>query len=201
VSKSRPSPVPDAPDDGLGHVLETTGVTSSVGSEERGRLGHVLFEDYDDTPLSDVRDVAETLDGVTVILKSSERSYHLWNLSVRSLRRTATCKRYTSGDGRHETVGRKRHRWVLRVGPKVYADGSGVYKDAPTFEDAVIRPSRRPQSRGHLNVARRMAVSDDRLTAAQRLLTASGFYDLAGRGVRTETYATMTDPAKEWCHD
>ena len=188
----------DAPREAVAHVVDTVGVTSSV-EEDMDRVGHVLFGDFDDARLDEVESVASNLDGVSVILESSPSSFHLWNLSVRSFRSTVSAKRLIGDDVSHLEVGGRRRRFVLRVGAKRFVEDGEIYKDAPAVRGVVCRPTRRPQSRGHLSLARNKASREACARVSRRLQTAEEMYDLVGDGVTTETYATMTDKAKGWC--
>ena len=114
-------------------VVSTAGATSQVfeGGEV---VGHVLLLDLDGADLLDAVKVADDLDGVAAVLRSSEESYHVWGLDVRGLReQTVRALSYHAGDDAHVGSSWRRGYGVLRVVGKVRDDGT-TYKCRPSVQ-------------------------------------------------------------------
>jgi hypothetical protein len=112
-------------------VVSTAGATSHVF--ERGEVvGHVLLLDLDGADLLGAVKVADDLDGVAAVLRSSEGSHHIWCIDVRDFReQTVRALSYHAGDDSHVGSSWRRGYAVLRVVGKVRADGE-TYKRRPT---------------------------------------------------------------------
>ena len=117
-----------APEDA---VVSTAGATSHV-FEDGEVVGHVLLLDLDGATFLDAVKVADDLDGVAAVLRSSEGSHHIWCLDVRDFReQTVRALSYHAGDDAHVGSSWRRGYAVLRVVGKVRADGA-TYKRRPT---------------------------------------------------------------------
>lgn len=182
-------------------TLTTAGVTSHVFDAEGDLLGHVLLLDLDGADLLDASKVADDLDGVSAVLRSSEGSWHVWGLGTRDLREaTLTALSYGSADDSHVGASWRRGYAVLRAAPKVREEGE-VYKDAPT----VVRVSstgahERPQSRPHAAMLRSLvARQGEEVDGPEDALSPShGGAEWVGEesDLRLDSYMTVTDAEK-----
>lgn len=134
----------------------TRAVESGVFGADGDLLGHVGLIDMDEVALADAVDVARRLRGDAVVLRSSERCYHVWCLAVRSLDRWLhDLDRLDGLDPEHVSLSLNRETMVLRTERKTALDNARDSTVAP-------RPSVRrmirddistvPHSRPHLRV-------------------------------------------------
>jgi len=115
-------------------VSHTTGFTSQV--TVKGKVvGHVLLCDFDNSPIQQVFEAIQLIDGLCVVLESSSGHFHLINPVVRPFERTALMKLSINGDDlKHLRYGYLTGRWVLRYGSKlnkenkIIAERPRVYK-------------------------------------------------------------------------
>ena len=187
-----------APEDA---VVSTAGVSSQVwdGGEV---VGHVLLLDLDGAGLVDAVQVADDLDGVSAVLESSERSFHVWSLAVRSLReQSLTALSYSDVDDAHVGASWRRGYAVLRVAAKVDADGE-QYKTAPKVLHVSPAGAEAGHSAAHAALLRSLA-SDQAATpsgdqSALRPSEAPEGVDYVGDDddVRLDHYQTLTDEGK-----
>jgi hypothetical protein len=179
------------------YTLLTSGVRSPVfaGNEdgETEEVGHVALLDWDDhvgperaRELLDEHDVT----GPTVFWRSSEGSWHGWNLEVRRFADTASLMDDLEDDGKHRSIGETRGWWRLRTGPKVYESGM-TYKPAPKQVGYDLRSADGPISWPHLKL---VAYLSDRPEYVDRM---DDEYDLAGHSLLASQYVTFTDPEKQ----
>lgn len=181
-------------------VLVTKGVQSTVIDGDETTIGHVLLLDCDDAEPFDVWQLAAKMDGVRAVLKSSDGSYHLWNLSVGPLEdhilRALDLK---VADDAHVGASYRRGYFVLRLIGKVTEDGK-TYKSRPTVCDVWASSSDLPQSRAHYETLRSL-VAEDGSQADETVLrdfdTESVEWVGSATNLLTDDYATMTDEAKE----
>jgi len=108
------------------HVLTTKSVESRVYNNGGVSVGHICLYDWDETPEHVAIDRADDLLGITILLRSSEGSYHAWNLSVADSKTTACRLLLNDDDATHNKQGLKRGYWRLRIGPKNYRDGAST---------------------------------------------------------------------------
>jgi hypothetical protein len=133
-------------------ITTTKGVASTVynlGEE----IGHVLLIDYDDKSLSFIEEMVSDMPGYNVILRSSERSYHYWNLTVRSDTKTLWEQVRLHDDLGHLARGVRQDKWILRTSPKV-RPSQRQYKPAPKLEKCFVNPTEEPQSVHHWEFAK-----------------------------------------------
>lgn len=133
-------------------ITTTKGIRSTVynmGEE----IGHVLLVDYDDKSLSWIESHVEDMPGYSLILRSSDGSYHYWNLSVRSPQETLWEQVRLFDDIGHLGRGVRQDFWVLRTAPKVRPN-QRQYKPAPKLETAFMNRTEKPQSIHHWEFAK-----------------------------------------------
>jgi hypothetical protein len=158
-------------------------------------LGHVLMLDYDD-----VREVAprisllDSLDGVSVLLESSDGSYHGYNLSVRSIEEQVYRAAQTESEAGHVRSSARRDHFVLRWTAKLREPDMTEYKPAPSVVWCSVSESDVPQSEPHLRALAQRAEEDGRPEVAADLRGYDG--ETVGSNLSVEHYQTLTDEIK-----
>lgn len=164
-------------------ILYTRGVASPVFSDG-DVIGHTTLLDLDDTDALSVHTLATEIEGLTAVFRSSEGSFHLWDLRVRPFETTIMdALSYRLSDAEHIHQSRLRERYVLRCAPKVFESGER-YKSAPELLD-VYDDGEGSVSQGHLDLldGEHRQIDEDRLV---------------GDGtIETHSYMTVTDETKE----
>lgn len=182
------------PDDEL---LDTSGVLSHVVESEE-TIGHVLMIEWDDIDdvMRPIR-TANRMPGISVLLRSSARSYHLFNLSVRTRDEQLLDALRKDGDVWQARWAARRGYFVLRILPKIRHESRDVYKDGPQPVAVFSRESEFRQSTPHyellLDMAREGGLSD----LETDLIRAREDQQFAGSSLKVEHYQTVTDEAKE----
>jgi len=176
-------------------VLTTTGVNSEVLDNEEYTLGHILLCDYDDgigTTYDQMFSEIINLDGITVLLKSSKDSYHVWNLTIRSIENLLKVKAELHDDPKHLCIGYRRGRWALRVSAKYEPQGD-KYKDAPQILRVFTNDTDLVQSKPHVKLLEALCKRQDYdLSWRDHIPT----LNLVGSAAPTEDYLTMVDDLK-----
>lgn len=174
------------------HVLTTKSVESRVyDGNGDSDYGHICLYDWDETAEHVAIDRADELPGITILLRSSEGSYHAWNLSVADKKTTACRLLMHDDDETHNKQGLKRGYWRLRIGPKEYRDGE-VYKERPELVTVVVNTDvtdAHKQSRPHLDAAKALYDIPEPPN--------TGAFTFVGDSHGVQTYATMTDELKD----
>lgn len=188
-----------SPDDA---VVQTAGVTSHVYDEGGEVIGHVLLLDLDNAALIDAVQVADHLDGVAAVLRSSQESYHIWNLTVREFREQSfQALAYHDADDGHVGASWRRGYSVLRVVGKV-RDSGERYKKRPTVVHISPSGAEGPHSAAHAAMLRSLIEeqADDPQgpTAALRPSQAPQGVTFEGdtENLRLDQYETLTDEGK-----
>lgn len=185
------------PDD---EILETSGLLSHVRADDE-TIGHVLMIEYDD--LDDVDGVmrpiraAERMPGISVLLRSSQGSYHVYGLSVRPVEEQLLDAMRKDGDVWAARWAARRGYFVLRVLPKTRSESGEIYKEAPEPIRVFNSESDYPQSKPHADMLLDLARSHGADDVEGDLLEALDEHELAGDGLRVDHYQTVTDDAKE----
>lgn len=188
-----------SPDDA---VVSTAGVTSHVYGEDGGVIGHTLLLDLDSAAVIDAVQVADHLDGVAAVLRSSQGSYHIWCLTVREFREQSLhALSYHDADDGHVAASWRRGYAVLRVVGKVDSEGE-TYKQRPTVVHVSPSGAEGPHSAAHAAMLRSLieeqAEEPQGDTAALRSSQApqSVNYDGDTENLRLDHYETLTDEGK-----
>lgn len=168
------------------NILTTKSVCSNV-DEDGETVGHIVLLDYDDIHKRQVESRLDDVPGITVLLRSSEGSFHAWNLCVQSLEKTACRQILLRDDVNHIRNGISAGRWRLRIGPKVYRGGE-VYKERPELVAVGINPTDQPQSRPHMDAVKALWEVPEP--------PANFGFEWIGETAGTDAYATMTDKLK-----
>ena len=182
------------PDD---EILETSGLLSHVREGDE-TVGHVLMIEWDD--IDDVMRPIRTADripGVSVLLRSSPGSYHLYNLSVRSVETQLLDAVRKNGDVWQARWAVRRGYFVLRILPKVRSESGEVYKPAPEPIRVFDSESECPQSRPHRDMLADLARDHGAEEVEEALSEALDSHEWIGDGLRADHYQTVTDDAKE----
>lgn len=197
---------PSSTDD---EIVTTAGVTSHVyeADEDEAVLGHVLLLDLDGADLIDAVKVADDLDGVAAVLRSSEGSHHVWCLDVQSHReQTVRALSYHAGDDKHVGSSWRRGYAVLRVVGKVKADGE-TYKRRPTVCHVSPSGAAGPHSAAHAAMLRSLAdeqgsdVKGDPSALSPSQAPENVQYVGDVQHLRLDSYQTLTDTGKEALSD
>lgn len=167
-------------------ILTTNSVNSHVKDSDGEVFGHVALFDYDMATVEDIREDFGDMEGITLLLESSENKYHVWNLSVRPVDETALTMLPTETDLKHVRSGYRRGFWRLRAGPK-YRPSMDVYKGAPELVRMWANMTDRPQSLPHWRVADALHGLPDRPVKM----------NWVGDACSTTEYRTLTDEMKE----
>lgn len=107
--------------------VRTAGVGSPVFDGDRELLGHVVMLDCDETTREEAVSEAERLDGPAVVVRSSERSHHVYGLAVGTwgnARATMRSSPRCSREFIDEMI--ERSRCTLRTHAKYSYDGDVV---------------------------------------------------------------------------
>lgn len=182
-----------------GEIVTTKSVTSIVLAEggdttradvhngDGDPYGHVCLFDWDDINQRTATKRAGNMPGISVVLESSEGSYHCWNLSVSDLKTTACRLVLQEDDQAHIRAGIKRAYWRIRFTPKVWNYSDEVYKPAPELVTITYNRTEKEQSEPHWNLAK--ALFDVPELPVE--------FDWVGDSLTEEEYETMTDKEKE----
>jgi hypothetical protein len=182
-------------------VVSTAGATSHV-FEDGEVVGHVLLLDLDGAEFLDAVKVADDLDGVAAVLRSSEGSHHVWCLDVRDLReQTVRALSYHAGDDAHVGSSWRRGYGVLRVVGKVREDGS-AYKCRPSVRHVSPSGASGDHSAAHAAMLRSLIEADPSTPQgdASALDPTDGAESVRYVGdaddLRLDAYQTYTDDGK-----
>lgn len=187
-------------------VLRSAGLSSGVVEDGDDHVGHVLMADYDggDADALTIRDETDLV-GINALLRSSEGSYHYYNLSVRELDDQLVTALRLHGDPQHVASSARRGYFVLRWTGKVFASGERAgdrYKNAPELFDVWTTGAPEewgaPQSRPHVEALRTRAEEDglDDVVADLEVLLNHDSIEYTGESVILSKYQTMTDDLK-----
>ena len=138
-------------------ILTTKGIKSIVyekGDLQKHKiLGHIGLFDFDGKSQEFAIDSCMYEPGINVLLKSSENSYHVYNLTIKHKNHIALDGLRLRSDPLHVGVGYREGRWVLRTFCKEY-EGGEIYKSSPKLITMWFNKSKLPQSRGHFKIIR-----------------------------------------------
>ena len=178
-------------------IVKTSGLLSHV-EEDGETLGHVLMIEWDDVEdvMGPIR-TADRLPGVSVLLRSSPGSYHLFNLSVRDLETQLVDAMRKNGDVYQARWAARRGYFVLRILAKIRQESGEVYKPAPEPVHVFSSESDFRQSRPHMDMLIDRALESDREDIAADLGSARDQHELVGSGLKVDHYQSVTDEAKE----
>lgn len=133
----------------------TEAVESTVLDSSGDVLGHVGLLDLDGSEERAAVDVARWTPGVSVVLRSSTDSYHVWCLAVRPLREwVEDARALGSVDVEHVDLTESRDCFVLRVDAKVSVESGEPVKPEPTVLDVEESESVLPHSGPHARLLR-----------------------------------------------
>jgi hypothetical protein len=179
-------------------ILETTGILSTVLDGDGSTTGHVLMVEYDniDDPYRPI-DTAETAPGISVVLRSSPRSSHVYNLSVRKKNEQLLDAMRKDGDPWQARWAARRGYFVLRVLPKFRSQSRKKYKDAPEPVAVCCSDSDYPQSQPHLSQLLNLAGRHRTDELQSQMADAREQHEMVGSTFQVEHYQTVTDDAKE----
>jgi len=183
------------------HILETTGLLSFVSSScdcDPETLGHVFMAEWDQIndvmiPLS----IASQKPGISILLRSSPTSYHLYNLSIRPFEEQIRDAAAGSGDLGHVRWAARRGYFVLRILEKWFAESGEIYKDAPEIISVFDSRSKFPQSARHLELFKQTSRDRGQDEILKELEEAAENHELIGDTLSVDHYQTLTDQAKE----
>jgi len=182
-------------------ILRTSGLSSRVYSFECGEEidhGHILMIEWDDIddvfrPVSDL----QRLPGVSILLQSSDQSWHGYNLGIRSFEEQITDAARKSGDLHHIRSSARRGYFVLRILEKIREESGEVYKPAPQIVDVFASGSDLPQSRAHMQLFVSIAKDQgaDCAEELEEILSGSSeeTYTWIGSDIDVDHYQTGTD--------
>lgn len=181
-------------------VVYTAGVSSAVLDGDEC-VGHVLLLDCDDVDALTAYRAAESMNGVTAVLESSEGSYHVWNLTVRPFEEAILDGlSWRIADSEHVAQSRRRGRYVLRATSKVRDDGTR-YKAPPKLLDVFVNLTDEdgddvgPQSLPHLL---RLEAMVEEQEADVAVPSPAGISTVGGEcGLAVDRYMTLTDEGKD----
>jgi hypothetical protein len=125
-------------------------------------VGHVTLLDLDDSGIETARQAARQLPGATAVVRSSELSYHVWELSVATIDETVDrADRLDGVDPDHVGLTAARGCWVVRTEPKRRLDDATEIKPAPRVVawDAETHPEL-THSRPHLRELAQLPARD-----------------------------------------
>lgn len=182
------------PDD---EILETSGILSHV-QEDGETIGHVLMIEWDDvddvmTPIK----TAKRYPGISVLLRSSARNYHLYGLSVRDRNTQLVDAMRKNGDVFQARWAARRGYFVLRLLAKFRSESREPYKPAPEPVKVFSSESEHAQSAPHIDILKQLATSAGREDLVDDLREAEREHELVGDGAKVDHYQTVTDEAKE----
>jgi len=195
----------DSPTSEADEIVTTAGVTSHVfqADDDEAVIGHVLLLDLDGVDFIDAVKVADDLDGVAAVLRSSEGSHHVWCLSVKELRQqTITALSYHAADDKHVGSSWRRGYSVLRVVGKVQ-EGGETYKSRPRVCHVSPSGAAGPHSTAHAAMLRSLIeeqpqdVQGDATALSPSEAPENVEYVGDVQHLRLDTYQTLTDEGKE----
>jgi hypothetical protein len=144
---------PENPVSGFSDQYVTEAAESGVLSRTGETIGHVGLLDLDETSLRAAEEVARQTPGVSVVLRTSEQSYHVWALAVRELDEwTEHSLALGEPDVEHVALSNSRECSVLRVDAKRDVETGERIKPAPRVLRVVETPTPLPQSDPHARV-------------------------------------------------
>jgi len=178
-------------------ILDTSGLLSHV-QDDGETIGHVLMIEWDDIEdvMRPIR-TADRLPGISILLRSSPGSYHLFNLSVRDRDEQLLDAVRKNGDVWQARWAARRGYFVLRILPKIRSESREEYKPAPEPVRVFTRDSEYPQSRPHLDMLLDISRQQVLPEIWRDLLDARETFELVGDGLKVDHYQTVTDEAKE----
>jgi len=184
----------ELPDD---EILETSGILSHV-RDDGETIGHVLMIEWDDIDdvMSPIK-TAQRYPGISVLLRSSPRNYHMYGLSVRDRDTQLVDAMRKNGDVYQARWAARRGYFALRLLPKIRKESREEYKPAPEPVYVFDSESDHAQSRPHVDMLRQLAESTGRDDLAEILGDVASEHELVGDGARVDHYQTVTDEAKE----
>jgi len=141
------------------YMTEAVESTVTVDGEV---AGHVGLLDLDGTSAGSAYETAENLSGTVAVLRSSDRSYHVWGLSIRSLDEwLSIAERLDHVDEEHISLSHRRECSVLRMAAKRNVATGEVVKPAPTVVAVRSTETDLRQSAPHLRALREVAEEGD----------------------------------------
>ena len=185
-------------------VVSTAGVCSHVfDSDESDVLGHALLLDLDNSSLLEAVNVADDLEMIAAVLRSSEGSHHVWGLGVDSLREQTTRSiSYYAADDSHVGASWRRGYAVLRLVGKIDSEGA-TYKSRPSVEHVSLAGAEGDHSAAHAAMLRSLIEDQEAWVAgaADALEPAEAPESVSYVGdetdLRVDNYQTLTDDGKE----
>lgn len=178
-------------------ILTTSGLLSMVRDEQEETMGHIYMTEWDDveTVLPSLA-AAERKPGISILLRSSPGSYHLYNLSVRPINEQIRDVAAGSGDLGHVRWAARRGYFVLRLLPKYREETGKIYKQQPEILRVFDSPSEFDQSAPHLDLFEDLAQQQGAEDALETLQAAREQHETVGVGISVDHYQTVTDHAK-----
>jgi len=180
----------DAPED---HRVLTEAASTDVWREDRSRVGHVLFAEWDDEDPREPLRASQNAPGPSVVLRSSPGCYHLWDLLIRPTWDGMVEEAVSvGGDTRWVEERREDGQMFLRTAAKLRETPREVYKPAP--EPVAIHPGHGPVSRPHIVKLLQMCGDG---SVRERLRRVEETRETVGETFATQLYQTMTDELAE----
>ena len=131
----------------------TEAVESSVYDDDGELIGHVTLLDLDHSTRDDARQVAQQLDGASAVVRSSESSYHVWDLTIRPLPDVIEqAELIPRVDPEHVELSERRECSVVRIDEKVDAGTGETIKPQPHVVETYRATCDAPQSGPHREV-------------------------------------------------
>jgi len=131
----------------------TEAVESSVYNGDGELIGHVTMLDLDRSTRDDARQVAQQLDGASAVVRSSDTSYHVWELTIRPLPDVIEQAELISRvDPEHVELSERRECSVVRIDEKVDAGTGEMIKPQPRVVETYRATCDAPQSAPHRGV-------------------------------------------------
>lgn len=183
----------DAP---LDHRIVTAGLASFVHDSDRETIGHVLMLDLDDVEDPAIAiEQAEDLDDLSIVLRSSPRSYHVVGLGVRSWDVATSQAVRSRADLDYVVEMMDKGRFIARSQPKIRRETGEIYKRSP--EPVFVSPGEGPISRPHTRRIEQIANNVGREDVADRLVDAARGVEQIGETLSISEYETVTDELRE----
>jgi hypothetical protein len=145
------------------------------------------------------RRMEETGSPLSVVLRSSTGSYHVWELGVASLGERILEALERHADPMHAAVSKRRGKFVLRATAKRYTETGEIYKEAPEVTGVHTAPyDRIPVSSPHAEYLAALAEKQDREGEADRIRYVLDESPTVGDSETLEVsqYLTVTDDLK-----
>lgn len=171
-------------------ILTTQGVKSYVLDGDTIQ-GHVFLGDLDGISQELIMYEFGEMPGINILWRSSDKGYHIWNLTIRSLDETALIGLKSHTDCKHVSHGYKFKRWVLRITPK-WTSERGAYKDEPSFIQSWYNKTSRFQSKAHYWLFKAMTHTTIKNTQNAKF---------KGSTLKIDEYMTITDEMKKQMRD